>query len=87
MGASGWNNDQGKVYIYNLQGDSVEQITASDGAAGDGFGTSLAFGNNRLIVGAPEASSGAGKVYGYKLDGTTDTYFEDVLDTTGNQKF
>ena len=91
VGAPSYDNGTGKVYIYNLNGEEIEQIQASDSDENSSFGAALAIGNNRLIVGAPyadvPASVNAGKVYGYKLDGTIDTYFEDVLDTIGNNKW
>jgi hypothetical protein len=52
------NNDQGSAYIFDKPTggwvDMTETIklTASDGAAGDGFGWSIAFAGNTLAVGA-----------------------------------
>ena len=53
--------DSGSVYIYDLSDPdpaSTEfKITASDGAASDEFGTSIAVEGNTLVVGAPNHNS------------------------------
>jgi glucose/arabinose dehydrogenase/disulfide oxidoreductase YuzD len=49
------NNDQGSTYIYVRSGSTwslQQKLTASDGAAGDGFGVSVAINGNTAIVGA-----------------------------------
>ena len=49
--------DSGSAYIFSWNGTNwVEQqkITASDGAAGDNFGYSVAIDGNRVVVGAEE---------------------------------
>lgn len=55
----------GAVYVF--EGSATPQkLTAADGAAGDGFGFSLALDGNRLMVGAPFSDDGgaqAGSVY------------------------
>ena len=63
----------GSVYVYNLDGTGEVKITASDAAAGDSFGNSVAIGNNKLVVGSPyddDDGSSSGSVYVYNLDGT-----------------
>lgn len=55
--------DQGAVFLYRLQAEgwTLEQVlTASDGAAGDYFGASLALAPtaDTLLVGAPRVDSG-----------------------------
>ena len=65
--------DSGSVYLYNLDGTGETKITASDGAADDSFGFSVAIANNRIAVGAFARDVGtisdAGSVYIYDLDG------------------
>ena len=63
----------GAVYVYNLDGTNEVKITASDAASGDEFGHGVAIGNNKIVVGSPNASIGSttsGAVYVYNLDGT-----------------
>ena len=66
----------GSVYIYNLDGTGEVKLTASDAAAGDNFGKSVAIGNNKIVVGARTRDVGtlenAGSVYVYDLDGTNE---------------
>ena len=61
--------DQGAVYVFARSGASwalAQKITASDGAAGDGFGSAVALSGDALLVGAPlhdEGASDTGSVY------------------------
>jgi len=72
----GANEGQGAVYVYGLSGGSwVPQatLTASDGAAGDLFGTDVALQGDTLVVGAgdrPVDGAGqAGTVYVFTRSG------------------
>ena len=60
----------GSAYIYDLDGSNEVKITASDGAAFDRFGYSVAVGNNKIVVGAYGANNGS--VYVYDLDGSNE---------------
>jgi len=60
----------GSVYIYDLDGSNEIKITASDGAAGDKFGASVAVGNDKIVVGALYDDSGS--AYIYDLDGSNE---------------
>ena len=42
----------GSAYIFDLNGNQLIKITASDGAASDNFGISVAVGSGRIVVGA-----------------------------------
>ena len=49
--------DSGSAYIYTFNGNNwieTQKLTASDGAAGDQFGDSVAISGNTAIVGASE---------------------------------
>ena len=66
------NADQGAAYIYDLNGDEVAIITASDGADGDRFGHSVAVGSGRIVVGAgndDDNGADSGSVYIFDLNG------------------
>jgi len=67
-------SNEGAVYVYDLDGTNESKITASDGAAQNRFGNSVAIGHNKIVVGAPFAEvstlANAGAVYVYNLDGT-----------------
>ena len=62
-------SDSGSVYVFSRTGKSWHQqakLTASDGAAGDVFGISVAMSGNTMIVGADlndEKALNAGAVY------------------------
>ena len=64
----------GSVYVFNLDTGAYEsEISGSDTANYDQFGWSIAFANNKLIVGAPfddDGGNASGTVYVYNPDGT-----------------
>ena len=64
---------QGAVYVYDLDGSNEIKIIASDGEFSDRFGSSVAIGYNKIIVGSPnddDHGDASGSVYIYNLDGT-----------------
>jgi PKD repeat protein len=73
-----WENDDagtssGSAYIYNLDGTGEVKLTASDAAARDKFGRSVAIQGDKIIVGAfadDDNSTDSGSVYVYNTDGT-----------------
>jgi len=68
----GSNVDQGSAYIFDLNGNQLGIITASDGAASDFFGFSVAVGCGRIVVGAygnDDNGSVSGSAYIFDLDG------------------
>ncbi len=78
VGASGkdigTNFNQGKAYIYARTGTTWNlqtSLTASDGAANDFFGFSVAIAGDYAVVGADGKNSGAGKVYTYARSGAS----------------
>jgi len=65
----------GSVYVYDLDGSNEVKIIASDGAANDYFGTSVAVSDSKIIVGAhgdDDNGSHSGSVYVYDLDGSNE---------------
>ena len=65
----------GAVYVYDMDGTNELKISSSDIENDDRFGTSVAVGNNKIVVGAPHERGSAfygGSVYVYDLDGTNE---------------
>ena len=59
-------SDAGSAYIFDIDGNELAKIQASDAGSGDRFGTAVAVSNSRIVVGAPyedTAASNAGAVY------------------------
>ena len=66
-------SNSGSVYVYNIDGTNEVKLTASDAAANDVFGQSVAVGNDKIVVGAyadDDEGTNSGSVYVYNLDGT-----------------
>lgn len=62
----------GEVHIYDFVGASfVKKAVPLSGGAGEGYGSSIAFFKNWILVGAPTANLGAGKAYLYEKDGSS----------------
>ena len=91
----GSNSDQGAAYVFVRSGTNwtyQAQLTASDGAAGDYFGTSVAISGDYVLVGAYKkrvgGTIGQGAVYIFKRNGTTWPQLRAVTDKspayTGN---
>ena len=62
----------GSAYIFDLNGNELTKITASDGVADDYFGYSVAVGSGRIVVGAhldDDNGSNSGSAYVFDLDG------------------
>ena len=72
----GANSNQGSAYIFDLDGNQLGILTASDGAANDIFGSSVAVGSGKIVVGARYHDVGSnslqGSAYIYDLDGTNE---------------
>ena len=73
----GANADQGSAYVFTRSGTTwtqQAQLTASDGAAGDGFGTSVALSGDTALVGASGddvAAANQGSAFVFTRSGTT----------------
>ena len=63
-------SNSGSAYIFDLDGNELAKITASDAAADDYFGNSVAVGSGRIVVGAYWDNTNAGSAYIFDLDGT-----------------
>ena len=63
-------SNSGSACIFDLDGNQLEKITASNGAANHQFGFSVAVGSGRIVVGAPFGSNAyQGSAYIFDLDG------------------
>jgi len=74
----------GSAYIFDLDGNQIAKITASDGATDDQFGFAVAVGSGRIVVGAyfdDDNGSRSGSAYIYSLSEDHNTYWERILDT------
>ncbi len=79
----------GSAYVFNLDGTGEVKITASDAAAGDEFGKSVAVGGNKIYVGASKEDTGAsdaGSIYIYNLDGSGESKITNP-EGDGNARF
>jgi len=62
----------GSVYIFDIDGNQLAKIQASDAEAGDQFGHSVAVSDTRIVVGAPyedTTDTNAGSAYIFDIDG------------------
>ena len=74
-GGSGNYTGGGAVYVFDLDGNQLGIVTASDAEYNDDFGISVAVGHNKIVVGADNESSiayASGAAYIYDLDGTNE---------------
>ena len=77
-------SNSGSAYIFDLDGNQLSKITASDGAASDRFGGSVAVGSGRIVVGAygdDDDGEASGSAYIFDLPEDSNTYWERVLET------
>ncbi|SPE43302.1 conserved exported hypothetical protein [Candidatus Sulfopaludibacter sp. SbA3] len=66
IGAGGRNSGQGAAYVFTCNGTTwtqQQELTAADGAALDGFGTSVALSADTAVIGAYYNANGQGAVY------------------------
>jgi len=79
----------GSAYIFDLDGNQIAKITASDGAANDYFGWSVAVGSGSIVVGAygdDDNGTTSGSAYVFDLDGNQITKIT-ASDGAGGDKF
>jgi uncharacterized protein (TIGR03437 family) len=71
IGAASKNAGQGAAYVFVLGSNGVwgqqQELTASDGAAGDSFGYSVSMSGATAVIGAPGKSGSQGAAYGFAL--------------------
>jgi nucleoside-specific outer membrane channel protein Tsx len=74
VGALGKNSATGAAYVFVRSGTTWSQqaeLTASDGASGDQFGSSVAISGSTAVVGAPIKKNTIGAAYVFVASGTT----------------
>ena len=76
LGASREDGGRGSVYVFQRFGDSwtnTAKLAASDGAPGDGLGSSVAIDGDTIVAGAPGeaigANRGQGSIYTFAATG------------------
>jgi len=93
VGAEGVNGARGAAYVFVRNGTTWTQqqpsLTASDGAGGDRFGSSVAISGDTIVVGAYFAGSGRGAAYVFTRSGTSWTQQAklDASDNPGGDRF
>jgi hypothetical protein len=74
IGAPGKNSNSGAAYMFGGYGSTWSQqaeLTASDAAANDHFGSSVAVSGSTAVVGAPGKNSNTGAAYVFYPSGST----------------
>lgn len=69
----GASTSQGAAYTFDLNGNLLNTITASDGVASDYFGVTVGISDSKIIIGAngrDDLGSASGAAYLYNIDGT-----------------
>ncbi len=73
VGAFGANSSRGAAYVFTRNGSvwsQQQKLTATDGAAGDQFGWSVAIDGETVIVGAHSDDGARGAAYVFRRNGT-----------------
>jgi len=89
LGADDGGDGSGSAFVYDLDGTNEVKLTASDAAAGDNFGKSVAVGGNKVYVGASKEDTGGndtGSIYIYNLDGSGESKIPNP-EGDGNSRF
>jgi hypothetical protein len=74
IGAFGNNSSQGAAYVFAYSGGAWSQqqeLSASDGVAGDSFGDAVSVTGNTALIAADGKNSKQGAAYVFAYDGTT----------------
>jgi len=95
VGAPGDNSNTGAIYVFVRSGTTWTQqqkLSASDAAAGDGFGASVAISGNTIVTGAEsndDVPFNSGSAYIFTRSGTTWTQQQKLLapDAAGGDLF
>ena len=77
----GGNSSAGSAYIFDKTGYELKKLTASNGVAGDRFGSSVAIGCGKIVVGSDTAES----AYVYDLQGENEIILTSPDGSSGDQ--
>lgn len=77
----GGNSSAGSAYIFDKTGYELKKLTASDDAAGDRFGYSVAIGCGKIVVGSDTSES----AYVYDLQGENEIILTSPDGSSGDQ--
>jgi len=80
------DENSGSVYVYRFSGGEwieVQEILAPDGAADDHFGSSLAWGERGLFIGASGDDNYTGSAYFYRFNGMEWVYTQKLIAPDG----
>ncbi len=82
---NGNGNGSGSAYLFDAgTGQQLHKLRASDGAAGDGFGSSIALANGVVAVGSPyDDDNGIDSGSAYLFDGATGQQLQKLLASDG----
>lgn len=86
---SNYHHGSGAVHVFDFFGRFITTLAASNGSEGDEFGKDLGASSTDIVVGAPNANGGEGRVYVYSLSSFSE---KDILvandhTTQGQQHF
>jgi hypothetical protein len=73
IGAPFCNDSVGAAYVFRLEGSywiEKQKLIASDGKAGDSFGTTVSIYDDYLIIGSPYSDSLKGSAYIFRKEGS-----------------
>jgi len=92
IGAYGDNSNTGSAYIFNRSGTTwieEQKLTASDGEAGDFFGSSVSINGDIAIIGAYGDDSFTGSVYAFNSTGSiwSEYYKLEAFDRASGDRF
>jgi len=92
IGAPGKNGSRGAAYVFVRSGTTwtqQQELTASDGTAGDAFGSALSVSGDTVVIGAPGWTGSLGVTYVFVRSGTTWTQQQEltVPDSTAYSSF
>jgi len=86
VGAWNDNGTAGAAYVYVQSGSTwslQQQLVASDGAANDNLGYTVAVSGNTALIGAPGKANDQGYVYAFTRSGSVWTQQQEFTETSG----
>ena len=72
IGSPNWNNDKGRAWLFDLNGNELKVIEPSDLAGIDRFGSSVSIGSGRILISSAfddDRGADSGSAYIFDLNG------------------